>query len=161
MSKAIIADLRRQMAEAEAAVRKVQAEMRDKGRKALEPAFLEFFAANPEVEAIRWAQYTPYFNDGDECVFRVREFCVEFTKEFRSKHMKSDFDPECADDEKWYEGDAWYVSKESVEGQGALARFKAFVNDVKDTELLKAVFGDHVRIEATRNGLSVRDYDHE
>ena len=29
--------------------------------------------ANENIQAIAWSQYTPYFNDGDECVFRVSE----------------------------------------------------------------------------------------
>jgi hypothetical protein len=29
------------------------------------------FEKHPEIEAIRWKQYVPAFNDGDPCVFRV------------------------------------------------------------------------------------------
>ena len=29
------------------------------------------FDSFPELESFRWTQYTPYFNDGDECVFRA------------------------------------------------------------------------------------------
>lgn len=32
-----------------------------------------FFDECPKVQAIIWSQYTPYFNDGDECVFGVNE----------------------------------------------------------------------------------------
>lgn len=31
-----------------------------------------------DVEAIRWEQYTPYFNDGDACIFVVSEPRVRF-----------------------------------------------------------------------------------
>lgn len=31
----------------------------------------EFFIATPEISTLEWTQYTPYFNDGDECTFRV------------------------------------------------------------------------------------------
>lgn len=30
-----------------------------------------FFEECPKVQAVVWNQYTPYFNDGDECVFSV------------------------------------------------------------------------------------------
>ena len=38
-----------------------------------------FFEECPKVQAVVWAQYTPYFNDGDECIFSVNEpyFVVE------------------------------------------------------------------------------------
>lgn len=45
--------------------------------KQLEPQFAEvfasFFAENPNVGGVQWTQYTPYFNDGDECVFSVND----------------------------------------------------------------------------------------
>jgi len=36
-----------------------------------------FFDSVPEIKAFYWSQYTPYFNDGDECVFSVND--VYFT----------------------------------------------------------------------------------
>ncbi|MBB3752418.1 hypothetical protein FHT44_004930 [Mycolicibacterium sp. BK634] len=41
-------------------------------------AKLDSLFAFPEVEAVRWHQYTPYFNDGEECVFSIREAYVKF-----------------------------------------------------------------------------------
>lgn len=32
-----------------------------------------FFEECPKVQAVVWSQYTPYFNDGDECIFSVNE----------------------------------------------------------------------------------------
>jgi hypothetical protein len=31
----------------------------------------ELFREHPDLESFTWSQYTPYFNDGDECVFSV------------------------------------------------------------------------------------------
>jgi hypothetical protein len=49
--------------------------VREEFVKKLVPQFAEvfeqFFAENPNVGGVVWTQYTPYFNDGDECVFRV------------------------------------------------------------------------------------------
>ena len=39
----------------------------------LKEEFKEFFKKVPEVKVIKWAQYTPYFNDGDACIFGVNE----------------------------------------------------------------------------------------
>lgn len=38
-----------------------------------------FFDECPRVQAVLWTQYTPYFNDGEECIFSVNEpyFVVE------------------------------------------------------------------------------------
>lgn len=159
MSLEVITKLKKQMAEAEAEVEKVRKEMRTQGQKALEPAFKQFLEENQDIAAIRWEQYTPYFNDGEECRFRLRQFCLEFTDDFRSKHMNDDFDVEDSEEEKWYEGEAWYVSKESTYGQAVLAKFKAFENQIRDQSLFHAIFGDHVRVTATLKGLSVDDYE--
>jgi hypothetical protein len=32
----------------------------------------ELFADNPQLISYSWTQYTPYFNDGDECIFRCQ-----------------------------------------------------------------------------------------
>jgi len=39
----------------------------------------QFFEECPKVQAVVWSQYTPYFNDGEECIFGMNEahFIVE------------------------------------------------------------------------------------
>lgn len=45
--------------------------------KELQSSFNEiiklFFEECPKVQAVVWSQYTPYFNDGDECVFSIND----------------------------------------------------------------------------------------
>lgn len=43
--------------------------LRDEGKRILRDAICAFLAVHPEVQGIRWAQYTPYWNDGDACEF--------------------------------------------------------------------------------------------
>lgn len=45
--------------------------MKQQGKAALEEAFTSFFDKHPEAKALVWVQYTPYFNDGEPCEFRV------------------------------------------------------------------------------------------
>lgn len=40
---------------------------------------LDTLLAFPEVEAVRWEQYTPYFNDGDVCTFSANDVSIKFT----------------------------------------------------------------------------------
>lgn len=44
--------------------KKVKADFMKQSRQALASEFKDFFAKYPEVNAVRWAQYTPHFNDG-------------------------------------------------------------------------------------------------
>ena len=50
--------------------------LRQGGAEALKESFKELFEAHPRLRSVVWAQYTPYFNDGDPCYFRVGEFDV-------------------------------------------------------------------------------------
>lgn len=51
--------------------RELEEEMKAAGEEALKEYFLEIFEKFPELKAVRWAQYTPYFNDGDPCEFGI------------------------------------------------------------------------------------------
>lgn len=56
-------------AEAKAKMRAAQEEARVVARDAFKDGAAELFAAHPKLDSIGWKQYTPYFNDGDACVF--------------------------------------------------------------------------------------------
>jgi len=49
----------------------MKAEFQKKAKVALHEEFKNFFESYPEIKSIVWNQYTPYFNDGEECVFSV------------------------------------------------------------------------------------------
>jgi hypothetical protein len=51
----------------------VHAEIKVEARKVIEAVGAEFFARNPSVTAIRWTQYTPYWQDGDTCSFSAND----------------------------------------------------------------------------------------
>lgn len=44
--------------------------------EAAKSLYSSVFEAFPFVEAFSWAQWTPYFNDGDACEFGVHEICA-------------------------------------------------------------------------------------
>jgi hypothetical protein len=46
-------------------------ELQEKMAEAFQSSLWEFFVRVPEVNTIYWHQCTPYFNDGDPCVFVV------------------------------------------------------------------------------------------
>ena len=41
-------------------------------RQSLNEMASNIFIAIPSLKTIHWHQFTPYFNDGDECIFNVR-----------------------------------------------------------------------------------------
>lgn len=63
-------------------IEKLQAEARKDSQEIIEAMFKEFFAKHGEdVYAIWCHQYTPYFNDGGECTFRVGDIYIAFSEE--------------------------------------------------------------------------------
>jgi hypothetical protein len=66
-----------------------QKKVREEGEVILKEMFADFFANNPDVNSLRFEAYTPYFNDGEPCVFGVNEVRVSFSS---VKALKANLD---------------------------------------------------------------------
>lgn len=105
--------------------------------------FKAAFEKFPKLEAVKWTQYTPYFNDGDTCEFGVNDHECKF--------VGSD-------------GFAWVPTYEGATGapdEISAARAIAEIFKGMYDEDLKAVFGDHVKVIANRDGFDVEGYEHD
>lgn len=108
-----------------------------------------FFIACPEVKAIVWEQYTPYFNDGDECVFRV---CppVFVIDDFDDQDLKNSY---CYNDNGINEYDKDGRFKEE---------YKQMFNFIRSNDdLMKLLFNDHTTVWVTPNEIITEEYEHE
>lgn len=122
----------------------------------------EFFDKNPSVTAIVWAQYTPYFNDGDTCEFGVNE--PTFTNapdphNVRYGEYEGDHET-AADGSDIFAWDGWGATPDGLN----VEMCKAFSRMIQSSEMeavMKAMFDDHVKVVATREGFDVDDYDHD
>lgn len=59
---------------------------------ALVDYFRPFFEAHPEVGAVEWGQWAPYFNDGDPCVFGITGGCFARPKAIGRAYYSGDED---------------------------------------------------------------------
>lgn len=120
------------------------------------------------VESFGWTQYTPYFNDGDECVFGVGELKImaaeaedddredyrygETTRAFSSYSEASRIKPSYGEPGENY--DQRY--------QDAYEAIHAIYNVFSiDQSIAKDIFGDHVEVVFGPDGVEVEDYSHE
>jgi hypothetical protein len=124
------------------------------------------------IELFGWTQYTPYFNDGDTCVFRVHK------PWFRTVH---DPDPELADDCDFYDltldqhptlaltrWDSVARRMMKIERDAATTHVSevcrafsdALTSGAFDDVLLNA-FGDHANVRVRRGGITVQSYEHD
>ena len=114
-----------------------EALLRADGETAIKDLLKGWFSEHPDTYGVKWAQYTPYFNDGDPCEFGVRGVYAFSSKE--------EFDAE----DMLEEGEGIY-------GEGTLESILESADDV-----LRAAFGDHAVVSATREAVTVEEYDHE
>lgn len=131
----------------------------------LKAVFKEFFDETPEIKVIKWTQYTPYFNDGDPCYFSVHE--PTFSNCDDSNLVSTYGELDMSEDEAEQEGlfafeGTWSrpdnLPKHVVENTDKLCEF---INASEMEDVLLAVFGDHVCVTVTRDGIDVEEYSHD
>ena len=132
----------------------------------IEPLLQQFIADNPQVAKVWWTQYTPYFNDGDECVFRMGDVYFVFVGD-EDEEGYYDFGNAIENGVRGYiysgkfEPAEYLPSLEvcSVETQRACEQLSAELAGLEDA--LKTLFGDHVKVIVTKEGVEVEEYDHD
>lgn len=128
---------------------------------------------DPRVEAIRWSQYTPYFNDGEPCEFSVDEYSIGI-KFFGLDENDSTYrnDGFITDDDVYSYPDGF---KANLPDHGRV--YKTEINGVDISGIdklleivpigdhhmvfLRESFGDHAEVTATREGFHVEYYEHD
>jgi len=145
--------------------------------------FAETFAKVPSLKQIQWEQYTPYFNDGDECVFSVRDRVysssdTRYNSSYRLEELDKDEtgEPEAGawsidgysgfkipddTDSSWikerYESHLQHVTKEEY---AALHDLETILSQLPK-ELYRDYFGEHSTVRVTRDSIETEEYEHD
>ena len=139
---------------------KMKAEMKAKMKAQFDSTVKNFFKVVPKMKAITWVQYSPYFNDGDECVFHVRSVSVlNFVPEYFSRYYEDDLSED--NKEKIVVGDYSTFNEDllSAEELEACKAVQNFINENED--LMYDLYDNHVSVRITENGTEVEGYDHD
>lgn len=140
---------------------KINAEITEATKKLLRDETASLFEEFPNIVRFAWTQYTPYFNDGDECVFR----CHHDTPYVVFAGNEEEDDEECEFSEynysDWDDVARKYVPKtqlteEEKAGKAVIDMLAPF----EDSDF-KQIFGDHVKVIITREGVEVEEYSHD
>lgn len=125
----------------------------------------------PSVTEFGWRQYTPYFNDGDPCVFSANGVWVR-TTDSRPGESTDSLEVEWGSnhglgrrEKHWDAGRRrWelrgYEGPDEARYDRCMALAKAVDSGEFDDVLLDA-FGDHSEITITRTGIRVETYEHD
>ena len=119
---------------------------------------IEAVLADPQVEAVRWRQYTPYFNDGEPCVFGASGASVWMTGTDEDSE-DGDYEDGFLDSWTWKYSSAPEKAPACAEPLEALE--DALESGAFDHALLE-LFGDHA-VVTVRAGkaIEVETYYHD
>ena len=123
-----------------------------------------FFENNPQFTRIQWAQYTPYFNDGDTCEFSTGELIatnsdeVTFHGDYEGEDEGEDEDGDFNPPSSVIIYPHWRKNKVVNEDFDALADL---INSSAGQNMCLRTFGDHSSIVITKDGVEVQEYDHD
>jgi hypothetical protein len=96
-----------------------------------------------KIKSIGWKQYTPYFNDGEECEFGTTIRDLDINGEWYQSFLKPNKEE--------------YDAHEA----GLVKKIKTYLSPIED-EVLIDLFGDHVEIVIHNDSrIEVLAYDHE
>lgn len=165
----------------------LQNQMKEKSKALFYEKIAEFFTAYPEIGAIGWDQYTPYFNDGDTCEFSRHDIFfadaeqdnedwldnisrvydlegLKFSYDSPGKPSKYYYDNPndkyCAEVIRKYE---YYIAlgpSRDKEVRDACAAMKTILETIPDRIYLD-IFDDHAFILITKDGVDVRECSHD
>lgn len=131
----------------------------DNGKSIFSELAQDVFDKNPKLINFQWNQYTPYFNDGDECIFGVNRDYFNINTDSSESYF-----------------DLWYLESEKYRqdikyneyGFDTLDELIQAVKDIKELmnvfsdEDFKDIFGDHAQVTISNNGeIEVDGYDHD
>ena len=159
--------------------------LREQGQTLMKASFKKMFDQYPFITAFQWNQYTPYFNDGEECLFSVHDVNVTNLPVEELEHLSAwgeyegeldmydQYNVVTKNDSDYFitsdpTGSSYNTRKPNVPSKFLnicdLSELKRFLNDLQSDALedvMKTTFGDHVSVIVTRDDIEINDYDHE
>ncbi len=129
--------------------KELQEKMKKDGETAFKKAAKEMLDKFPRVEAFKWSQYTPSWNDGSPCTFSINE------ESFAIKLVLPEGKTEWTDEDGCDEDGRWDFDLEDEE-EKALNELASLGGP---EEFIEILFGTNVTVTVTRDEISVDHYD--
>lgn len=156
-----------QIAKGKEEIKKIKSELREKLRDNFHGLTKELFNSYPELDSIGWRQYTPYFNDGEACEFRSAHDYPNINGNDEnygeSEQPEGVLDIVKLGSEEIYD-ENWKMVKNPDYNpyyNEIVKTVKEFLNQFDDEDM-EDLFGDHVIVHITSNGVDVEEYeDHD
>jgi len=161
--------------EKKAQIAEQQKELQNSLKSVFNKGTKELFDKYPShLGQIFWTQYTPYFNDGDPCEFTMGEFYVNGQESCDYNKDAPEFLNSLYTEEElvirgnWKPIDRYdYKPFENGLSPERIEEFRIMEEEVQnflnlfDYEDYRFMFGEHVEITITKDGISVEEYCHD
>ena len=155
-----------ELKESQNQISNLKKEVVEKSSTILEEFSKEIFLKYPELESFGWTQYTPYFNDGDTCVFHANTDYLRVNGEY-------------AEESEWYSETKvlnWgtynresrtYVGRVEEPNKNYNKKLVEACNEISnflshfDNDFYMSKFGDHAEISITPLGVNIDECEHD
>jgi hypothetical protein len=156
----------KELKEKQSQISDIKKQVLDLSSGIFEDFYKYIFEKYPTLESFGWTQYTPYFNDGDTCIFSVNTDYISVNDEY-------------VDEAKWssevnvINWGNWNRELKVYEGRveepnpnydpvltAASNEITNFLGNF-DNDFYLSKFGDHASITVTKDGVDISDYDHD
>jgi hypothetical protein len=191
MAKNTSDSLKKKISKAQKQIEKLKDQLVEDSQALFSASCREIFEKNPEFNSFSWTQYTPYWNDGDSCEFSAyTDLLYIDDEEEESDFYNADIDfKEVKQKEKTIKNllaeietlkkqgkkeDGWDIRHKqnrieklkelSLEETEKRFNFLKDINDLLkniDQDTLERMFGDHVKVVVTKDGIDVEKYEHD
>jgi hypothetical protein len=109
------------------------------------------------ISKIKWRQYTPYFNDGEACIFSVHEPIFYIDNGMVPKYFSLEEDEE---DGGWYYASSYAAEKNEDRFSDEIERLNKMFFDLDNYYFLNS-FDDHAEIIYDGKEFEINDYTHD
>lgn len=174
--------------ETERSIEKIMSKSKSFTEKYFKEGIKLIFVNHPQLESFSWRQYTPHWNDGDECSFSAHTDYLtingeeseehaynldELLKKLNNPNLESEKDKLRKKLDKIKNKDDWeYRSVESElknleRDPSEVSNKLGLLNDISGIlsnvgeEIYKEMFGDHVTVIVTKDNISTEEYEHD
>jgi hypothetical protein len=131
----------------------IRNEFREKAKVAVTEAFEECFKTYPELTCISFLAFTPSFNDGEPCLYRVDGFYVSNAKDIDRISSSGELEDE---DGEWVYC-SWSAKRNNKDFSKVWEIEKFASTDIGE-ELFSSAFGDGVFVRVTPTEVIIDDY---
>lgn len=136
-------------------------------REQFKDLFTDFFQNWKCITHVGWIQYTPYFNDGDACVFSRHD--MGFKTIWHQDDDEDNEDGWISDPKIWRNRVAWDETDGCEENlstldlqslESDLIELSDNLNRIDD-QIYLDIFGDSAKVIVSREKIEIEEYDHD